>query len=62
MKTQICEIASYCHSVDGVFALEGCYTAYVGYLLTFRTAHRSRSQGSSNEDKNDSLSSNVGKS
>jgi len=62
MKTQICEIASSCHSVDEVVAFEGCYTAYVGYLLTFRTAHRSRIEGSSSEDKNDRLSSNVGKS
>jgi hypothetical protein len=63
MKTQICETASSCHSVDEVYALEGCYTAYVGcYLLTFRTAYRSRIQGSSNEDTNDRLSSNVGKS
>lgn len=46
----------------GLF-LEGSYAAYVGwYLLTFRTAHRSRIQGSSSEYGKDRLSPNVGKS
>lgn len=47
MKTRkICEIAWPCHSVDEVFALVGCYTAYVGcYLPTFRIAYRSVFKG-----------------
>jgi hypothetical protein len=39
LYTAPCEILSFCHGIDGFFALPDCYRAYINYCLKQSSGH-----------------------